>query len=212
MPDISNILTMLFDDKSIVTMQTHPTSLTSTLRSGSVTTRGISNIITYVPSGDTSNSTVNISGFFSAILPAKVEDAFLSLAAGAGAITGALSLSLLNQEVLDVISAGTNTISLAQGAIDLTAGAIVGNTLKASPVGITVDDSIKQIKKLSDALKNGRPCEINWDVDIALHKGQRYIISNLNVSAQRIQHETGNTLEISVGIQLNKFGVGVGVE
>lgn len=207
----SNILTLNFDGLGPVTFQYHPAALGTSISSNSTNTRGLDRTITYVAPPETTNQTISITGYFTALIPAADEFGALGRSLGAAASTTAVAASIGGGKVLDIIDAAVSTVSLVAGSIDLVGGIIKGNNIPASPLTLS-NDSINRLIFLNHALKESIPCTLNWDIDNKINDGQQYILTQMDISTERIQEESGNSMEIRVDLRLIKYGTRVEVE
>lgn len=202
----AGIFTLSFNNAKYFTMQTHPSALQVSVKSSSQSVQGLTDVITYKSSAGSTMKTISVTGYFTAIAPAEAD---VALTGTAGIQTAAILSALNLAGSSELISAAANSISLVAGTIDLAAGLVLGPSNLVNP--LTPTDAFTKLKILDEALKESIPCTVGWDVDDNIDPKQKYVVSSMNISAARIQEETGNTLEMTVSMSLSKYGIGVSV-
>lgn len=214
---VPGVLTIMPEDGlQVVTLQCNPAALTMTTSNASNNIRGIDNIITFVGSENNNDTGISFSAYFTALDPFNSVSSSVAKNAGIG-IAATVAVGLSTPEVLNVVNAAVSTIGLANGYIDLVGGIIKGHALPASPVSLT-SERFDRIEVLHQAMKQSTPCRINWDMENALFRDQRYIIRQINCSVQRMQHSQtdlgadlspANTLEVQLDVDMIKVGTRV---
>ena len=212
MPDIiiPNILTIQPTGKEPIPLQYHPASLTMSERNFVSNRPGLDGTITFVPQKNISENSIRITTYFTALIPKKDEAGGELLTAGLVglALTG-LSTS---ETAMDFVEGVFGGVSLAKGWYDIISGHISSTSVTVSPISLTSQKEVwAKIFVLDACLHEATECKIIWDVDNGLHSNQKYIITQINQSVERIRESDGKSLRIRLDLTLMKQGVRIEV-
>lgn len=217
LPSKEKVLTLYLNppiDKT-VSMQYHPSALGMSERTAARNSPGLNNIITYIPPKNTSDGAINITAYFTALIPERDSDPLKSsvnadLVIGAGLTGLAAAASFGGRKVLDILDATTGTISLAKGIYDLGAGVIAPKRINPLPRA-ALSDQFQKVVDLSQAMKESVPVDVQWDLAMDINPNNKYIINSLDIDVEDIHEETADSFIIEVSLVLIKQGVRVHV-
>ena len=209
---MSNILTFDFDGEysnsggEVVPMQYHPSAISMRESSLVSNTPGIDGTITFIPPSNTTEHTISISGYFTALI--ADDDKFVNQdnSAAVGISIGASIAALAPVAV----SAGLSSVSLAKGVYDTVSGRISSRVINPN-VAAPLADHIVKLKVLNTAMDKSIPCRITWDLENGINGDRSYIIKSMSVSATSINELSGRTMILSVNLSLIKSGITVRV-
>jgi hypothetical protein len=209
LPIINPMLTMRFDDGEVVTLQYHPKVLDMEQKSFAHNVPGLSNTITFIPEARTSDSSISVSSYLTALLPSKDSTGLKTSLTGVAVSTVLTGLSA-SKTLMDFVESTFGTISLTKGVYDSISGLIHPVKLNPNPSGLA-RDQFEKIKQLTLAMENGIPCKINWDVVNDIDSNRKYLITQIALSTESIRESDGDSLILKLDLTMIKYGVGVRV-
>lgn len=210
------ILTLDFFNGDSVTMQYHPSSLNMSEKSHASSQPGLDSVITFIPPKETSSNAVNVSAYFTALTPAMDEPGVASavntdlIAGGAAVLTLNAVTAAGGRVVLDSLDAAGAVISLAKGVYNIATGVVSSEVLNPIPIGLA-SDHIKKLKILAKAIDEGSECLVSWDLAFEVFPNNSYVLTDMDISVDDIQEETGASMIIKVDLTLIKHGTRIEV-
>lgn len=210
LPSTDKILTLDFEGEK-VTLQYHPASLAMSSTAQTKNIIGLEEIITFVSPATTADSTIRLSTYFTALIPKRMEAQLKHKIAGAAYATAAAAAGGFGgKQVLDAFEGALGVVSLAKGGYDIVSG-FIKSTPALLPTRGIITEQMQKLSTLEKAIENATPCKIIWDIDNAIHKTNKYVITKMDVNVENIKDDDGKSLIIKVDLDFIKHGTRVEV-
>lgn len=212
------LLTLSFVDKKLedVVLQYHPYELSLSEKSQSTTVAGLTNLITYVAPENTTDTTIKVGTYLTALVADKdnfnssltpVKEFQIATIAAGAVFVGA---GALGKTALDIFDAAFSTISLVKGVYDVGSGLITPNVVSPSTIGLP-DEQLKKVTIISEAINKSIPCTVYWDLSLDAYPLNRYIINSMDLSIKAVAEETGKSMILDMQLVLSKQGTRIEV-